>query len=149
VRRTPASAEWARDSIIQATARYLGAARDALLWQLDVGVAGKPPMYDEMPFLSERLTWDTHHPPRAPAPNFPEPGARSRAGGRFGMSWHGGIVQAYLRAAARGLAAWHPARSAGPRDGAVSAAIAAWRRDWALALVWRARSRSCCSTRFC
>jgi len=124
---------WARASIAARPVGYVRAVGHALLWQLHAGIPGKPPMHDELPFLAERLTWDTHHPPRGPAPNFQNAGAIPRWWA-FGMSWHGGVMQAYMRwageAKLRGL----------PQVPLFLAAVAgcilcARRRDWALALL--------------
>ena len=124
---------WARTSIAHRPAAYLAAAWDALRWQLNAGVPGHPPMYDELPFLLDRLTWDTHDPPRAVAPNFQNPGPLPKPWA-FSVAWHGGVLQTYLRAAARG-----------PLHGVpqvplflcalAACGVAASRRAWPLALV--------------
>jgi len=93
--------EWARHSVAARPLAYLGAAGDALLWQLDAGIAGRPPMYDELPFFLERLTGDTPQPPRGASPNFQNPGPLPSPWA-FTVGWHGGVMQAYLRWASAG-----------------------------------------------
>jgi hypothetical protein len=123
---------WARASIARNPAGYLRAAWDALRWQLNVGVAGRPPMYDELPFFLDRLTWDAHDPPRGPA-NFQNPGELPKPWA-FTVGWHGGVLQAYMRAAAR--APIHGLPQVPLLLCALAAtALAAWRREWSVALV--------------
>jgi 4-amino-4-deoxy-L-arabinose transferase-like glycosyltransferase len=124
---------WARSSIARRPAAYLSAAWDALRWQLNVGVPGQPPMYDELPFLLDRLTWDTHDPPRAIAPNFQNPGPLPKPWA-FSMAWHGGVLQTYLRAVARATLHGIPQVPLF-LCALVACALAAWRRSWPLALV--------------
>ena len=124
---------WARDGIARRPGAYVVAAWDALRWQLNAGVAGRPPMYDELPFFLERLTWDTHDPPRAVAPNFQNPGPLPKPWA-FSVAWHGGLLQTYMRAAARaplhGIPQVPLALCA-----LVACALAAWRGAWPLAFV--------------
>jgi len=124
---------WARAGMARRPLSYLGAAWDALRWQLDVGAAGRPPMYDELRFFLERLTWDTHDPPRTGAPNFQNPGRLPKPWA-FSVAWHGGVLQTYMRAAARS-----PLRGVPQLPLALCAlaacALAAWRGAWPLALV--------------
>lgn len=124
---------WARASIARRPLAYLRAAGDALLWQLGAGIAGRPPMYDEMPFFLDRLTWDTHDPPRGPSPNFQNPGALPKPWA-FTVAWHGGVLQSYL-----GRVADAPLRGIPQIPLLVCAllasALAARRGDWPLALV--------------
>jgi len=126
-------ADWARASIARRPLGYLRAAGDALLWQLGAGIPGRPPMYDEMPFFLDRLTWDTHHPPRGPSPNFQNPGSLPKPWA-FTVAWHGGALQAYL-----GRVADAPLRGVPQVPLLVCAlaasALAARRGDWPLALV--------------
>lgn len=124
---------WARASIARRPLGYVVAAWDALRWQLNAGVAGRPAMYDELSFFAERLTWDTHDPPRAVAPNFQNPGALPKPWA-FSVAWHGGVLQTYARVVARA-----------PLHGIpqvplflcalVACALASWRRAWPLAMV--------------
>jgi 4-amino-4-deoxy-L-arabinose transferase-like glycosyltransferase len=124
---------WARASIAARPAAYLRAVGHALLWQLNAGIPGKPPIHDELPFLAERLTWDTHQPPRGPAPNFQNAGTIPRWWA-FGISWHGGVMQAYLRrvgeAKLRGIPQVPLFLAA-----VLACVLCALRRDWPLALV--------------
>jgi 4-amino-4-deoxy-L-arabinose transferase-like glycosyltransferase len=123
---------WARASIARRPLGYARAAWDALRWQLGAGAAGRPPMYDEMPFFLDRLTWDAHDPPRGPA-NFQNPGELPKPWA-FTVGWHGGVLQAYMRRAAR--APLHGIPQVPLLVCALAAtALAAWRRDWAVALV--------------
>lgn len=92
---------WARASIVKSPGAYVASLPHALLWQLNAGIPGTPPMYDELPYFCDRLTWDTHDPPRGPAPNFQNPGTLPRWW-NFAISWHGGIMQAYMRVAGSG-----------------------------------------------
>jgi 4-amino-4-deoxy-L-arabinose transferase-like glycosyltransferase len=124
---------WARTSIGRRPVAYLAAAWDALRWQLNTGVPGHPPMYDELPFLLDRLTWDTHDPPRAVAPNFQNPGALPKPWA-FSVAWHGGVLQTYLRAVARGPLHGIPQVPLF-LSALVAGVLAAWRRAWPLALV--------------
>lgn len=124
---------WARESIARRPLGYAVAVWDALLWQLNAGVPGRPPMYDELPFFAERLTWDTHDPPRAVAPNFQNPGPLPKPWA-FSVAWHGGVLQTYLAAVAR--APLHGIPQVPLFLCALAAcALAAWRRAWPLALV--------------
>ena len=124
---------WARASIARRPLAYVTAAWDALRWQLNAGVAGRPPMYDELPFFAERLTWDTHDPPRAVAPNFQNPGPLPKPWA-FSVAWHGGVLQTYVRAAARGPL--HGIPQVPLLLCALAACVlAACRRAWPLALV--------------
>lgn len=92
--------DWAIASIRARPLAYVASVPYALLWQLNAGIEGKPPMYDELPFFLDRLSWDAHQPPRGASPNFQNPGALPKPWA-FTMAWHGGVVQAYLRAAQR------------------------------------------------
>lgn len=124
---------WAQASIARRPLAYLRAAWDALRWQLNVGVPGRPPMYDELPFFADRLTWDTHDPPRAVAPNFQNPGPLPKPWA-FSVAWHGGAMQAYMRWAAR--APLHGIPQVPLLLCALAAcALAAWRGAWPVALV--------------
>jgi len=123
---------WARASILEQPAAYLGSIPFALLWQLNAGIAGKPPMYDELPFFLERLTWDTHQPPR-PVPNFQNPGTVPRPWA-FTVAWHGGLMQSYMRRAAGGALRGIPQLPLFA-CALVACAVAALRRDWTIAVL--------------
>jgi len=124
---------WARASITERPGAYLASLPHALLWQLNAGIPGKPPMYDELPYFLDRLTWDTHQPPRGPAPNFQNPGTLPRWE-RFAVWWHGGVMQAYMRWAGSGALRGIPQVPLF-LCAVVGCLWAALRRDWAVAVL--------------
>ncbi|MGH7894628.1 MAG: hypothetical protein ACREQL_08160 [Candidatus Binatia bacterium] len=88
--------DWAKASIRKRPLGYLKSAASALLWALNCGIEGKPPMYDELPFFADRLGWDGRRIIGAPASNFQGagrfPGWESFASSQTG----GGVLQQYL-----------------------------------------------------
>jgi 4-amino-4-deoxy-L-arabinose transferase-like glycosyltransferase len=122
---------WARASIVKHPAAYLASLPYALLWQLNAGIPGKPPMYDEVPYFLERLTRDPPAP--SPAPNFQNPGALP-GWQSFAMAWHGGVMQAYLRWAGSGTLRGLPQVPLF-LCAIFGCVLAGWRRDWSVAAV--------------
>lgn len=126
--------DWARASIAARPLAYAASVPYALLWQLNAGIAGQPPMYDELPFFLERLTWDTHQPPRGPSPNFQNPGHIPRPQA-FTVAWHGGVMQSYMRRTAGGLLRGIPQVPLF-LCAVVACVVAAVRREWWLAVLF-------------
>jgi len=124
--------DWARASVAANPLAYAASVPFALLWQLNAGIAGKPPMYDELPFFAQRLTWDTHQPPRGASPNFQNAGHVPRPQA-FTVAWHGGVMQSYMKRVA-GLLRGVPQL---PLFLCAVAAtlVAALRREWWLAVL--------------
>lgn len=120
---------WARASILKRPAAYAASAFFTLLWQLNCGIAGKPPMYDEMLLLTKRPFAVGSYPV---APNFQGAG-RFPGWDKFVMNWTGGALEPYL-------VWWGEGRLRGVPQiplflAALAATVAALlRREWGLAV---------------
>jgi 4-amino-4-deoxy-L-arabinose transferase-like glycosyltransferase len=135
-RQDPAQARllsaWALASIRKRPGAYVESGFYTLLWQLNYGISGKPPMYDEMPFFVLRLFEDGTRTIGAVAPNFQGAGPFPHWQ-NFSMDWRGGILQPYLVWWGEGhVRGW-------PQVPLFLAAVAAvwkalWRKDAGLAL---------------
>ena len=90
-------------------------------------------MYDELPFFLQRLTWDAHQPARGPAPNFQNAGALPRWW-NYAISWHGGVMQAYMRWAGSGALRGLPQVPLF-LCAVAGCVLAALRREWRVALL--------------
>ncbi len=123
--------KWALASVRKRPAAYVGNSLYCLLWQLDVGIRGKPPIYDEMHMFLRRLSRGGGG-NSAAAPNFQGAGAFP-GWPSFVMHWRGGLLEKYLLWFDRSIRGW-------PQVPLLVCALACGvlgvlRKEWGLVLV--------------